>query len=172
MGKFRKPSAADWATCLLPIITADFNDGASLASCLLLLSRHACCPLMQLSWWCALQVHVPDNDGTHDTEAGEYADSHVSHTGQVFFPEDIYSQIATLEPYTSDEHTRVHLEDDHDYHDDPTAVLPLTQLDAQDIQKGFAASVTIIVDPASTPAPIRPGLWKKATSALPSWMRF
>ena len=116
---------------------------------------------------------MPDNDGSHDTEAGEYADSHVSHTGQVFFPEDVYSQIETLEPYTSDLHTRVHLEDDFDYHNDPTAVLPLTQLDAQDIQKGYAASVTIIVDPASTP-PIKPmaEAWEKAASALPSWMRF
>ncbi|KAK9832367.1 hypothetical protein WJX74_007869 [Apatococcus lobatus] len=118
-----------------------------------------------------MKVHVPNDDGTHDTEAGEYADSHVSHTGQVFFSEAIYSQIEALEPYTRDVHHRVHLEDDHDYHDDPTAVLPMTQLDAQVMQNGFAASVIIIVDPALTP-PIKPVFWEKAASPLPRWLRF
>lgn len=114
---------------------------------------------------------MPDDQGTHDTEARKYADSHVSHTGQVFFSEAVYSRIETLQPYAGDVHNRTHLEDDHDYRNDPTAILPLTQLDPQDMQQGFAATITIIVDPASIPF-IRPVARGNAASFLLSWLHF
>lgn len=122
-----------------------------------------------MTGWDYAQVHVPDDQGANDTEAREYADSHVSHTGQVFFSEAVYSQVETLQPYTGDVHNRTHLKDDHDYHQDPTAILSLTQLNPQDMQQGFAASITLIVDPASTP-PIRPVAQENAAFALPSWL--
>ena len=103
-----------------------------------------------------VQVHIPpDDDEADEAEAGEYAESHVSHTGQLFFPEEMYTQIESLEPYTKDQATRLRLSSDGIYNNDPSAILDIMQLDVAAIKYGVVGTATLTVDPDSTPSPVR-----------------
>lgn len=88
----------------------------------------------------------------NSNETLEYQDSHVVHTGQFFFPEKFYKQITVLDPYTKDVHRRVHNKEDHDYQQDPTAVLNITHGDSA--CDDVTASITTVVDPSATPTPV------------------
>ncbi|KAK9827088.1 hypothetical protein WJX74_006172 [Apatococcus lobatus] len=100
-----------------------------------------------------MKVHIPnDDDADYESEAREYADSHVSHTGQLFFPEDMYMQIESLDPYTKDQNIRLRLTDDDIYNNDPTAILGIMQLDVAAIKYGVVGTATVTVNPDSTPA--------------------
>lgn len=95
-------------------------------------------------------MHVPYH--TYSNETKEYLDSHVVHTGQLFFEEDFYKQITSFEPYVRDKHRRVHNDEDHDYREDPTAVLDIVRA-TNDLQDGVIGSITTVIDPAATPSP-------------------
>lgn len=97
-----------------------------------------------------MQVHVPYH--TYSNETREYEDSHVVHTGQFFFEEKFYQQVTVLEPYTNDIHHRVHNDEDHDYQQDPTAVLDITTADST--LDDVIGSITTVVDPSATPTPV------------------
>ncbi len=105
----------------------------------------------------ALQVHVPNEDDYEDyeSEADGYQDSHVSHTGQLFFPEAMYSNIEALDPYTSDQATRMHLSNDGIYNNDPSAILTITQLDMASIKYGVIGAIDVVIDPDSTPDAVK-----------------
>jgi protocatechuate 3,4-dioxygenase beta subunit len=82
---------------------------------------------------------------------------HVSHTGQLFFPEDITARIAQLQPYAN--HQDVHLttqDEDHVFEDEHGAsgMLTLSRIDAKADAAGFIATVTLAVDPEATPQPV------------------
>ena len=103
-----------------------------------------------------LQVHILNDDiMDSDSEAGEYSDSHVSHTGQLFFPEDMYTQIESLDPYSKDRATRLRLSSDGIFKNDPTAILDIVQLDVAAIKYGVVGKSTVTVNPDSTPAAVR-----------------
>lgn len=53
----------------------------------------------------AIHIHLKVYLGG-EASGGKYAGGHVSHTGQLFFPEDITEQVAKLEPYAN--RLRVH----------------------------------------------------------------
>ncbi|KAL0041647.1 hypothetical protein WJX79_010587 [Trebouxia sp. C0005] len=100
-----------------------------------------------------IKIHVPYH--TYSNETQEYLDSHVVHTGQFFFEEDFYKQITHFEPYAHNQHRRVHNDEDHDYQEDPTAVLKLTY--AEDfMQSGVVGSITTVIDPSATPSATSP----------------
>ncbi len=82
---------------------------------------------------------------------------HVSHTGQLFFPEDITARIAQLQPYAK--HQDVHLttqDEDFVFEDEHGAsgMLTLARLEAKSDAAGFIATVTLAVDPEATPQPV------------------
>jgi len=82
---------------------------------------------------------------------------HVSHTGQLFFPEDITARIAQLQPYAK--HQDVHLttqDEDHVFEDEHGAsgMVTLSRLEAKADAAGFIATVTLAVDPEATPEPV------------------
>lgn len=89
---------------------------------------------------------------TYTNETQEYTDSHVVHTGQMFFEETFYKQIMGLEPYILDKHRRVHNDEDHDFQQDPTAVLEIAY-NSDSLEKGVIGSITTVVDPSATPTP-------------------
>lgn len=89
---------------------------------------------------------------TYTNETQEYTDSHVIHTGQMFFEETFYKQITGLEPYVQDKHWRVHNDEDHDFQQDPTAVLEVTYT-GDSLENGVVGSITTVVDPSATPTP-------------------
>ena len=95
-------------------------------------------------------MHVPYHTYTNETQ--EYIDSHVVHTGQLFFEETFYKQITGLQPYVQDKHRRVHNDEDHDFQQDPTAVLGIAYT-GDSLDNGVIGSITTVVDPSATPSP-------------------
>jgi protocatechuate 3,4-dioxygenase beta subunit len=88
---------------------------------------------------------------------------HVSHAGQLFFPEDVTADIARLEPYAKrlNVHRTTQTEDDifQTQHGAESMVI-LTRLQQGSNADGFLATVTLAVDPEATPPPVRmrPGM--------------
>ena len=81
---------------------------------------------------------------------------HVSHTGQLFFPEEMTRQIAKLEPYAkhNDVHLTTHEEDDiFESQHGAAGMVKLERLEAKSETAGYVATVTLAVDPEATPTP-------------------
>ena len=136
-------------------IDSEFATKANSRPCDLIQDLHDL-PLLMSRTLLHLQVHIPDNNAmNYESEAAEYPDSHVSHTGQLFFPEDMYTQIESLDPYTKDVASRLRLSSDGIYNNDPTAILDIMQLDVAAIKYGVVGKSTVTVNPDSTPAAVR-----------------
>lgn len=86
------------------------------------------------------QVHAPQINTTR------LSDSHVIHTGQFFFPEEILSQLESMTPYTQDTVHRVLNKDDHDFKQDPTQVLDMTLARADDLAAGATGKINVVID--------------------------
>jgi protocatechuate 3,4-dioxygenase beta subunit len=82
---------------------------------------------------------------------------HVAHTGQLFLPEEITSDVAKLEPYAkrASVHRTTHEEDGvfTGQHGD-LSVAGLTRLKNGSNASGFLATATLAIDPEATPAPV------------------
>jgi protocatechuate 3,4-dioxygenase beta subunit len=82
---------------------------------------------------------------------------HVSHTGQLFFPEDVTADIAKLEPYAKRLNVhRTTQQEDHVFQDQhgSECMVKLARLKKGSNADGFVAAVTLAVDPEATPAPV------------------
>ena len=92
-----------------------------------------------------LRVHLGGHkEGTH------YEAGHISHTGQIFFPEDLAMELMQQEPYRSHKIHRTTIAEDGVYNgqhgvDAMAALIPSTQ--------GYLANITLQVDPTATPKP-------------------
>jgi protocatechuate 3,4-dioxygenase beta subunit len=84
----------------------------------------------------------------------QYTGGHVSHTGQLFFPEDITEQISKMEPYAnrSGVHRTLHSED-HIFlsQGGSQSMVSLERLSRGSNAGGFLAAITLAVDPDATP---------------------
>jgi protocatechuate 3,4-dioxygenase beta subunit len=102
----------------------------------------------------ATHIHVKVHIG--GTNGGTtYSGGHVSHTGQLFFDDAVSSQVYALAPYTSDTAARVLDPTDGVYTEQggPKSLLKLTRLGAT-AAGGFLGTITLGVNPASTPAAV------------------
>jgi protocatechuate 3,4-dioxygenase beta subunit len=108
-------------------------------------------------WYAGRTIHVHLKVRLGGTVAGDtYAGGHVSHTGQLFFPEDITAQVAGMEPYASraNVHRTLHSEDGiflSQHGGD--SIVSLSRLGARSNPDRFVATVTLAVDPDAVPAP-------------------
>lgn len=101
-----------------------------------------------------LKVHVGGQ-----AKGGGYVGGHVSHTGQLFFPDELSDQVAKLEPYAKRSTRRTRLDEDGvylnesnvDQHQDSGTMLKLEPLKKGTITQGFLATVVLSVDPNATP---------------------
>ncbi len=101
----------------------------------------------------AIHIHMKVHLGGRDTN-GTYSGGHVSHTGQLFFPEEITEQVAKMSPYVkrANVHRTTQAEDGiFNSQHGAASMVKLERLD-----EGFLATVTLAVDPEATPAPARP----------------
>jgi protocatechuate 3,4-dioxygenase beta subunit len=98
-----------------------------------------------------LKVHIAGHD-----ESGTYSGGHVAHTGQIFFPEDITKSVIALKPYSQHHIERTTLDEDGVYNgqNGSPAMAQLAAFNNRSIADGFAASVTLGVDPNKTPEPV------------------
>lgn len=86
------------------------------------------------------------------------ASGHVAHTGQLLFDDTITTQVYRLAPYTSDTAARVLNTQDHVYtgQGGPKVLVKLKKLGAG-VAEGFLGTITLVVDPAATPAAVGVG---------------
>ena len=108
-------------------------------------------------WYAGRALHIHLKVFNVGKASGDtYEGGHVSHTGQLFFPEDVTAQVATLEPYSSHGDVAIvsQSEDGIFQGAGEGAVVDLTPL-AEDgsIGDGFIAEITLGVDPNATPDP-------------------
>jgi protocatechuate 3,4-dioxygenase beta subunit len=96
-----------------------------------------------------LKVHLGGNAG-----AEKYAGGHVSHTGQLFLPEEITEQLAKMDPYVSHSnvHRTLHSEDNiFRQQGGSQSMLSLERLQKGSNAGGFVADVVLAVDPDAIP---------------------
>ncbi len=83
-----------------------------------------------------------------------YKSGHTSHTGQIFFPEELAAKLMEHEPYRSHQiHRTTQAEDDvyGDQHGE-LSVARVTPVAGKDFAAGFHAELIAAVDPTATPA--------------------
>jgi protocatechuate 3,4-dioxygenase beta subunit len=107
----------------------------------------------------AIHIHVKVHLGGSVSE-GKYAGGHVSHTGQIFLPEDITEDVAKMEPYAKrlNVHRTLQSEDGVFRGQHGSEVLAnLARLKNGSNADGFLATITLAVDPDATPGPVGGG---------------
>ncbi len=88
-----------------------------------------------------------------------YAAGHVSHVGQVFFPEEINLQLMARAPYSNHLIHRTTMDEDHVFNEEHGSLASVHLLDPARPQDGYVAEYQAAVDPAAIPAAVemRPG---------------
>ena len=97
-------------------------------------------------------VHMKVHIGGH-ASGHYYAGGHVSHTGQVFFPEEISTAVVAAEPYASHRIHRTTLEEDHVF-SDQNGSDSMANIKLVSGEKSYLATVTLGVNPDVTPKPV------------------
>jgi len=106
-------------------------------------------------WYAGRTIHIHLKVHVGGSAAAErYAGGHVSHTGQLFLPEDITEQIAKMEPYLkhSNVHRTLHSEDNiFRQQGGAQSMMTLERLQKGFNTGGFVADVVLAVNPEATP---------------------
>src|SRR5260370_11533705 len=103
----------------------------------------------------AIHVHLKVHLGG-STDGGNYTGGHVSHTGQLFFPEDVTDQVAKLEPYAKrlSIHRTLQGEDGiFNAQHGSTSIVNLTGVSVTNVD-WFIATATLAVDPEAMPSTV------------------
>lgn len=107
-------------------------------------------------WYQGRTIHIHLKTHLGGAASGDmYAGGHVSHTGQLFFPEDITAEIAKMDPYVkhSNVHRTLHSEDGiFQSQGGAKTMVKLERLTRGSNAGGFAATITLAVNPEATPA--------------------
>lgn len=103
--------------------------------------------------------HAPAGTGhAHDaahTAYPTFAGGHVCHTGQIAFADELSDQVARLEPYRQHDLRRTRLREDHVFMGDPRDYMMETKAtDTTRLHAGLRGTITVFVDPESTPTPV------------------
>jgi protocatechuate 3,4-dioxygenase beta subunit len=100
-----------------------------------------------------IHIHLKAHIGGR-AEDSQYSGGHVSHTGQIFLPEDITGQIAKMEPYVKHEavHRTLHSED-HVFRQQGGAqsIASVERLQNGSNSAGFIATIALAVNPDAAP---------------------
>lgn len=100
-----------------------------------------------------IHIHVKVHVGGQEL-AHAYTGGHVSHTGQVFFPEDLSQSIAGLDPYVKHSIPRTLHAEDHVFQDQhgQSAIADVQRVQEESVRHGLVAIAMLGVDPKATPA--------------------
>ncbi|WP_078894701.1 intradiol ring-cleavage dioxygenase [Streptomyces sp. NRRL S-1022] len=98
----------------------------------------------------ALHIHVKTHAGGTVAD-GRYRGGHVSHTGQLYFPETYNSRIATLAPYRRNTATRTLNARDGIYRNGGSATLLTLTQNGSDLGTGVTGTVVLGIDPDAVP---------------------
>jgi protocatechuate 3,4-dioxygenase beta subunit len=95
-------------------------------------------------------IHIRVHTGGFAAD-GRYRKGHISHTGQIFFPEDVTDMIYRLPAYAAKSGRRMTHKEDGIFSQGGSHVSGLTAIDGQ--QVGFYSDTLLVIDPAATPNP-------------------
>ena len=97
-----------------------------------------------------LKVHLQGS-----TAKNIYMGGHVSHTGQLFFPDETNVAISKMEPYVSSKVPRTTKADDHVYLDQngDKTIMAIHPAPAGS-ESGYLAAITLAVNPSAVPQPV------------------
>ncbi|WP_406334555.1 intradiol ring-cleavage dioxygenase [Streptomyces sp. NBC_00203] len=98
----------------------------------------------------ALHIHIKTHAGG-TVSGGVYRGGHVSHTGQLYFPETYNSRVAALAPYRSNTATRTLNARDGIYRNGGSSTLLTITPVGSDLSKGVTGTVVLGINPAATP---------------------
>lgn len=102
----------------------------------------------------ALHIHLKVMVGGN-VSGKTYEGGHVAHTGQLFFPEDVTDEVATLEPYANRDVELVrHAQDGIFQAAGEGSIVKLTPLvEGGPVEDGFTAEIALGLNPEATPDP-------------------
>jgi protocatechuate 3,4-dioxygenase beta subunit len=92
----------------------------------------------------APHIHVKVHVGGHHSSS-RYSGGHVSHNGQIFFPETTSTKVYATSPYTSDRNGRTLNRSDRIYRDEHGSRSVLT-VSGGSVARGYTGHVTLAVD--------------------------
>jgi protocatechuate 3,4-dioxygenase beta subunit len=112
-------------------------------------------------WYQGREIHI--HVKVHLAGAEEqsaYEGGHVCHTGQIFFPDETNEAVSLMQPYASSKTPRTTKSTDHVYRwqSGIRSVATISPL-SSDPLAGYAANLTMEVDPAASPKPVGFGLF-------------
>lgn len=93
-----------------------------------------------------------------DSEGKTYVEGHTSHTGQVFFPEDLAAELMRHEPYSRHQIHRTTQAEDMVFngeHGGPS-ISQLRLLDSKRADAGYISELIVAIDSSATPNPVGP----------------
>src|SRR5579883_481703 len=88
-----------------------------------------------------------------------YDAGHTSHTGQIFFPEDLAVKLMSMPPYTGHKIHRTTQAEDGVFNGQQgeLSIAHITAVHPGDPQSGYHAEIVALVDPTATPSPAERG---------------
>ena len=112
-------------------------------------------------WYEGRTIHIHMKVHLAGTAGETYQGGHVCHTGQIFLPEEVTERVAKMSPYAGN--SKVHRTtqaEDHVFQQQHGAgmIAGLERIVSNGKDSdGFAASLTLAVDPDAIPALVGPG---------------
>jgi protocatechuate 3,4-dioxygenase beta subunit len=110
-------------------------------------------------WYVSRDIHIHTKVHVGGAVSGNiYAGGHISHTGQIAFPDDISDAVAKIAPYSHHKTMRTRLDEDHVFqsHTDATTMLQLSAVNAASLGDGMTGTIALVVDPSAAPEPANP----------------
>jgi hypothetical protein len=98
----------------------------------------------------ATHIHVRVHTGGLVSD-GRYRQGHISHTGQVFFPEETTNRIYQLSAYARKEDGRIPLHSDFIFRPGGADIARLSCMDPQKPQAGYFSNTLLVIDPSAVP---------------------
>lgn len=106
-------------------------------------------------WYVSRDTHIHTKVHVGGGVSGNtYSGGHISHTGQIAFPDEISDAIAKIAPYNQHKSRRTRLDEDHvfDGHTDSTTLLQLAPVKRASLADGMSGTITLMINPAATPS--------------------
>ncbi|MET7622016.1 intradiol ring-cleavage dioxygenase [Streptomyces sp. NPDC005408] len=98
----------------------------------------------------ALHIHLKTHVGG-TVSGGTYEGGHVSHTGQLYFPENYNTQVAALTPYRTNTARRTLNSQDGIYRNGGSSTLLAITLVGSTLSEGVIGTVVLGINPTATP---------------------
>jgi protocatechuate 3,4-dioxygenase beta subunit len=103
-------------------------------------------------WYAGRTTHIHVRVHVGGSIAGNrYEGGHISHTGQLFFPEAMTDEIYGKPAYARSQRDRMRQDADGIFAQDGRLITPLRALDPARLAQGVVAEPVLVVDPAATP---------------------